>query len=82
MKKGAKQKSRLRRETPGPAATYGRSGPKPAYGDRIDVYLFRPARARRAGGQAHRQTFRAGARLSLGERNLLCPASDERDADF
>lgn len=41
-------------------------GLEPPIGDPIDVHLFRPALARRAGEPRHRQAFRAGARLSLG----------------
>src|SRR5271167_4570199 len=82
-KKSAQQKSRLRRETPGLMGTYSRSGPYTrALETWIDVTFFRPARARRAGGPARRQTFRAGARLPLGQCGLLCRAAHERDADL
>src|ERR1700677_11095 len=48
----------------------------------IDITFFRPARARCAGGPARRQTFRAGARLPLGQCGMLCRTAHERDADL
>src|ERR1700683_2760323 len=48
----------------------------------IDVAFFRPARARYAGVPTHLQTFRACARLSLGQCDLLCRVAHERDADL